>query len=285
MDPRKNRSEKAPAVARADAWRDLPPASPEFVGSALRLMADLPALLFAGHAGRGGPVDANINAALAATGEFLAVSRVYAMLDEEGGRFLRNTHEWVSRNIGAAMSSWPLHEHKKDIPSLKPLMKGRAFLAAHTRELPPDLRGTLSEQAVDSVLLAPMNRDGEWIGLVGFDSCGVERDWRAEDADILRHLAGLIALALERKEYLAMRSRLERVRAVLGEEETAPMPTAAHIAIPDGGPSLVEAERRLIVDTLARHHGNRGAAARQLGIAWAALDRRCKKLGIDVKRT
>jgi len=101
------------------------------------------------------------------------------------------------------MYSWPLHEYEKDLPSLKPLMAGQDFLVAHTRELPLDLQRVLSMQAVDSVLLVPFLREGSWIGLVGFDSCGRERDWREEEIIILRHLARLLVLFLERWKYAA----------------------------------------------------------------------------------
>ena len=53
--------------------------------------------------------------------------------------------------------------------------------------------------------------------------------------------------------------------------------------VPDDALSLLEAERRLIVETLSRYNGNKTHAAQHLGIKWAALDRRCKKLGIAVK--
>lgn len=281
MSPRKKKQPHGFTSAAAE----LPALAPEFLRRALDLMAELPGILLAGDGGSDFP-DAGINAALKRVGEFLGVSRAYVMLDEDGGRFLRNTHEWVNRNIGPAIPSWPLHDYKKDIPSLKPLMQDRPYLAAHARNLPPDFRQVLEKQVVDSVLLLPMRRAGAWIGLVGVDNCGAEREWRPEEAAILRCLADLVPTALALAERQDLRQRLEQVHEALGGmfETSPPQSPRLDDGDPGAGLSLLAAERKLIIDTLARHRGNRAAAAKQLGIAWAALNRRCKKLGIRVRK-
>ena len=245
-------------------------------------------------------LDAGINAALVETGALLGVSRAYVMLDEHDGRYLRNTHEWVDGKIGPAMFSWPLHSYEKDLPSLKPMMTGKDFLAAHTAELPPDFQRVMSMQGVDSALLVPLLREGSWIGLVGFDSCGVERVWREEEIVILKHLARCVVLFLERLKYAEALHTIKTMRELLGDgfssdssslPDSALKPPVARIAraaakkskASGDAMSLLEAERQLIIDTLARCNGNKTHAAKQLGIKWGALDRRCRKLGIKVK--
>lgn len=273
---RKPEAPSAPADSKPEAGG---PPELRFLKSATSLMAGLPGLLLGGE--NSADLDTAVNTALEQVGQLTAVSRAYVMLDEENGRFLRNTHEWVNRDVGPAISSWPLHDYQRDLPSLKPLMAGRPFLAAHTRDLPPDFKSVLEKQAVDSVLLAPLTRHGSWVGLAGFDMCGMTREWSGLETDLLRHLAGLVPPALERAEYLVLRQCLAGVRAAL--DPTGP---PAGAAPPDGGAealTLAEAERRLIAAALARHHGNRNAAAKELGLPWAALNRRCKKLGLEVK--
>lgn len=270
----------------------------DFQQKALRLMARLPELLAGENDAPpaktvGIPtgvsatdLDAHINAALAETGKLLGVSRVYIMLDEENGRYLRNTHEWVDGKIGPAMHSWPLHDYEKDIPSLRGLMADRTFFAGHTKEMPPDMQRVLGMQGVDSVLLAPLLRGGAHIGLLGFDNCGAERIWLEEEIIILRHLTSLVGLFLERREYIDARRALAGIRRLLSLESArgaAVAPTARSgeaLATSGKALSLQEAERRLIMETLARCKGNKSQAARELGLKWAALDRRCKKLGI-----
>lgn len=50
-------------------------------------------------------------------------------------------------------------------------------------------------------------------------------------------------------------------------------------------PSLRSAERQLIADALAIHHGNRGRAARQLGIDPSTLFRKVRAMGLDAPPT
>lgn len=298
--PRKAAPEAAPEIPQAAAPPVAKPfalaVNAVFLKKSLRFLADLPALLLPdGPAPRSGAdphtapttltdeADRAINAALAATGELLGVSRVYVMQDEEEGRYLRNTHEWADGKIGPAMYSWPLHNYERDLPSLKPLMAGKDFFHIHTKDSPPDLKRVLTMQAVHSVLLVPLLQGGEWIGLAGFDNCGQERDWREEEIAILRGLARLVAVALERSGYHAAQKRLDRIRKVLDESEAGARKKAVP-QVPENPESLQAAERRLILETLALYQGNRLRAAKHLGLKWAALDRRCKKLGIEVKK-
>ena len=293
---------KGPAPTKAFA-QDL---NADFCKKVMRLMGLMPELLSGEYGSLREPsahhlsdpaaiLDAGINAALAEIGALLGVSRAYVMLDEHDGRYLRNTHEWVDGKIGPAMFSWPLHSYERDLPSLKPLMAGKDFFAAHTVELPSDLKRVMSMQSVDSLLLIPLLRGGIWIGLVGFDSCGVQRIWREEEIIILKHLAQWVGFFLERLKYAeafhtvnAMRELLgEGISSVSSDPSNSPVLIVRDVAkkteVQDDAISLLEAERRLIVETLTRYNGNKTHAAQHLGIKWAALDRRCKKLGIEVK--
>ncbi len=264
-----------------------PPSPPieESLRQSVRHMAELPNLLFAGT----NDTHRRLQQALAKVGVILGASRAYVMCDEDSGRFLRVSYEWINGEVKEALPSWPLHDYQKDIPSLKPLLQDKPYFTAHTHQLAPDLHKVLTKQSVASVLLVPLIRDGLWSGMVGVDSCGTEREWSPVEVDMLRHFSGLVVQALDRVDYQAVRRRLNNVRFALNDD--CPDLTAGAFApggaaaVEDKGPvTLLEAERRLIVETLARNHGNRGAAARELGIAWAALDRRCKKLRINLGR-
>jgi transcriptional regulator with GAF, ATPase, and Fis domain len=48
--------------------------------------------------------------------------------------------------------------------------------------------------------------------------------------------------------------------------------------------TLLDTERSLIIETLALYNGNKLKAAKHLGLTWPSLDRRCKKLGIEVRK-
>ncbi len=260
-------------------------ANEDLLRQSVQHMAELPALLFTGR----GETYRRMQQALARVGGFLGASRAYVMCDEDNGRFLRVSYEWINGEVKEALPSWPLHDYQKDIPSLKPLLLDKPYFAAHTHQLAPDLHKVLTKQSVSSVLLVPLVRDGLWSGLVGVDSCGMEKEWSGVEVDMLRHFSGLVGQVLDREDYLAVRRRLSNVRFALNDEcpDLASRVAGSSEATPTEEKTpmtLKEAERRLIVETLARNHGNRGAAARELGIAWAALDRRCKKLRINLGR-
>lgn len=254
------------------------PDGPDFFKKALALMTD--SLRLAADSDM--TADAAVNNMLEDVGDLLGVSRAYVMLDEKDGRYLRNTHEWVNHGTGPAMHSWPLHDYERDLPSLKPLLQEKEFLAAHARDLPPDLEQTLRKQGVDSVLLVPLLREGRRIGLTGCDSCGKKRRWSGEEILLLRHLAHAAVFALDRGECRALRDRLNRVQEALAEDQSGQSGASRHALCEAEPMTLREAERRLISQCLRRCRGNKQRAAAQLGLTWAALDRRCKKLNIEI---
>ena len=245
----------------------------------LRLLSELPSNLMYG----GMDLDITINQALHNIGSTLDVSRAYVMLDERDGRYLRNTHEWVQDSVAPAVHSWPLHDYEYDIPSLKPLLENKSVFAGNTKDLPKDLNLVLAKQDVVSFMFSPMLRDGNWVGLVGLDFCRGERRWTEEEEHVLRIIADLICIALERKQYLTIRKKLDNINVILSE--TAYVDDNVRVHPVAGKPmSLKEYERRIVKETLELYHGNKLRAAKHLGLTWPAMDRRCKKLGINVKK-
>ena len=235
-----------------------------------------------------GNMDYVIDDALAKVGSLLKASRVYVMLNEKEGKYLRNTHEWVDQKIGPTMFSWPLYDYEYDIPSLKDIISAYEIYFGHSREMPPDFYRVLSKQGVVSFILSPICRDNCKIGLVGMDFCEGEQHFNDKHTVILRSLAGIVNLALERKQYLVMRSKLYSIRNCVADlepvsiEETHKEDTG--LTRPNKPTTLLDAERRIIIETLELYNGNKLKTAKHLGLTWPSLDRRCKKLGIEVRR-
>lgn len=244
-------------------------------------MAGLPALLLEGD-GKTRSVNDAIRAALEGLGRALCVSRAYVMFDDRDGRYMRNTHEWVNGDTEPAMYTWPLYEHARDIPTLKPMLEADGVIAAHTRDLPEDQRRVLAIQLVDSVLLVSIRRQGRWIGLLGVDMCGRERVWTDEEIAVMRFMAPLIDACLERDRYAAMREMLEGLRVFLNDScDPDPNVTDPRLKPRE---TLEEAERRMIADALEICDGNIQQAAIHLGLSWYAMKRRCKLYGFKGKR-
>ena len=267
----------------AKTYDNAPFGKMEFMENALATMGEIPALILSS----GNNVDFAIDESLAKIGALFSASRVYVMLDEKDGRYLRNTHEWVSGKIGPAMFSWPLYDYDHDIPSLKTIIAQNKLFFAHSRELPSDLNHVMSKQGVMTVIIASITRDQNRIGLIGVDFCEAECEYCNEFSYVLPYFASLIGLALERKQFQLLRSKLANIRETIlpleqyldGHQTDEPAPSRSTKPT-----TLLDAERRIIVETLELYNGNKLKTAKHLGLTWPSLDRRCKKLGIDVKR-
>ncbi len=255
-----------------------------FSRQALQAIYSLPRLILTS----GVNPDYAIDEALSRVGQLFNASRAYVMLDEKGGKYLRNTHEWVNESIGHSMFSWPLYDYEYDIPSLKTMLADKEVFFGHTKDLPQDLLHVLGKQGVASFLISPILLDGKKTGLVGLDFCGKECADPGEHAQIVTNLAGMVALALERKQYQTLRKKVHSICGVLSDVDLGGIeePGEEAAAGPrQGKPStLIDVERRYIIETLELYNGNKLKAAKHLGLTWPSLDRRCKKLGIVARR-
>ncbi len=244
----------------------------DFLIQLIHVMGDIPALFLAPN----NDFDVTVNSALAKIGEHLRVSRVYVMQAGAGGSSLHSTHSWVDHK--ATQAETVVQDFEEEIHSLKMLLAGKGVDVMHVRDVSPDIRDLMERQGVASVLLAPILRNATWIGLVGLDCGDTEREWSELEMRIARHLADILGMALERREVPVLRQKIASIKAVLAD---GGQPAAGER---DKPVSLRESERRIISETLEMYNGNKLRTAKHLGLTWPALDRRCKKLGIDVKK-
>lgn len=254
-----------------------------FTEKALCLLCELPALVISS----GTNLDYAIDTCLARVGTLFSASRAYVMLDEKDGKYLRNTHEWVNQKTGSVMFSWPLYDYEYDIPSLKTIISEHDVFCGNTRDVPDDLGKVLVKQGVQSFVISPVFRDDKKIGIVGMDFCDRECPLSAEFSDVLYNLAGLISLVLDRKQYHAMRCKLNTIKTCvdeLGPLIDGQIQDDGVVARPNKPTTLLDAQRRIIIETLELYNGNKLKTAKHLGLTWPSLDRRCKKLGIEVRR-
>ncbi|MCC8116016.1 MAG: hypothetical protein LIP18_02500, partial [Planctomycetes bacterium] len=173
------------------------PEHADFTSRALQVLGELPQIIFSS----GKDADYAIDQSFARVGTLINASRVYLLLEEKDGRYLRNTHEWVNENVGPVMYSWPLYDFEFDIPSMKHLIANYDLYYGHISSLPLDLSQVFSKQGVRTFIMAPVYRDDAKVGLVGADFCEREREDCETIAPVMRHLAGLVAMALEKKQH------------------------------------------------------------------------------------
>ncbi|MCD8139026.1 MAG: hypothetical protein LUE17_04470 [Planctomycetaceae bacterium] len=258
--------------------------TPERGTTALEVLGMLPSLLVNAT----GTVDACIEAMLERVGTLLNGSRSFVMLDEKDGKYLRNTHEWVNPDSGIVMYSWPLYDYEYDIPSMRRILETSEIYFGRTRDIPEDMNHILVKQGVASLLIAPVRRDGVRIGLAGVAFRDPAYSPQPESRPVVLALAGLVGLALEKKAYSLLRGKFSiiqkcvaEVGPYLGDGDKEEESLDARAAKPT---TLLDAERRIIIETLELYNGNKLKTAKHLGLTWPSLDRRCKRLGIEVRR-
>lgn len=255
-----------------------------FAEKALQVLGEFPEMIISSRMNS----DYVIDEALLRIGTLYDASRVYVILDEKDGKYLRNTHEWVNSRIGPAMFSWPLYDYEYDIPSLKKIINENDVYFGNTSELPADLNTVLTKQGVLSFILASLIRDGTRIGLVGMDFCESTKEITPLQAEVLRYFARMISITLERKQLQIMRTKLMNIRECIQTIEPFIALNAADESDATLNPAkpttLLDAERRIITETLELYNGNKLKTAKHLGLTWPSLDRRCKKLGIEARK-
>lgn len=163
-------------------------------------------------------VDAGIDEALAAIGEFAGVDRSYVFLFRDPPTSMDNTHEWcaegVSREI-ANLQGLPV----ASFPSVQVVQKGCEYHVPRVADLPdPSVeRAEFEREGIQSLLLVPVQTAGRVLGFLGLDSVRCERTWSGDDITLLRIVGEIFASVIERQRALAtVAERERRLRFITG---------------------------------------------------------------------
>ena len=71
-------------------------------------------------------------------------------------------------------------------------------IVGRVRDFAPAARAFFETGGVKSVLAVPIFADEHWWGLIGFEDCRGERDWAAEEIDVVKILAELVGAGVSR---------------------------------------------------------------------------------------
>lgn len=160
-----------------------------------------------------GGVDASVDDALRAIGEFARVDRAYVFCFTADGTAMRNTHEWCAPSVEPMidiLQNLPL----QDVPWwTERLLRNRQLIhVPDISALPPEAdleKAFLAEQGVKSVLAIPTIYEGKVAGFLGFDAVRTAKAWPDEDVALLRIAGEIVVSALERKRAEDRRRILE----------------------------------------------------------------------------
>ncbi len=148
-------------------------------------------------------IDEVINISLSKIGDFAEVDRSYLFSISDDRLNINNTHEWCREGIDGAIHL------NKDIPvrliswSMEKLFNLENLAIDDINNMPPEAKSEKyiwDSQDIKSILLVPVQFEGNITGFLGFDSVRFLKKWQQSDIDILKIVGEIFGYALNRKK-------------------------------------------------------------------------------------
>lgn len=151
-----------------------------------------------------GEIDQVIENSLRLTCEFFEIERGYIFILDRNKKTITNTHEWCAPGVKSLKSkyqNYPLIQ----CGFIEEFQKQTFdhYQIQSIDELPPEdkeFRKLLEEDEASGVLLLPLFREGQAIGMFGYDSLGASHTWTNEEVALLKVVGEIFSNALTRKE-------------------------------------------------------------------------------------
>jgi PAS domain S-box-containing protein len=161
-----------------------------------------------------------INKSLEILGMAAGVSRVYIFENVfENSPFpkgIKEVFEWTAEGIENQYERLKdlivSYERFDSINMLQKLSAGE-IIRLNMSELNDDQKKAFIDEAIKSILIAPIKINGFFWGFIGFDACGFERDWKESDesaiATIASGLGGLVSRKMASDELKKKNAELD----------------------------------------------------------------------------
>ena len=149
--------------------------------------------------------DEGIADALEALGALADVDRAYIFESTSGEHGLRGTisqrYEWSAEGVEPQIDNPDLQDVPWDdvAPRWHDTFVAGGYIAGNVADFPQDERDVLDPQGIVSLLALPIDSKGSLWGFIGFDVCDGERKWGASEVALLRSVANIFAIAIERR--------------------------------------------------------------------------------------
>jgi predicted ATPase/signal transduction histidine kinase/DNA-binding NarL/FixJ family response regulator len=174
----------------------------------------------------------------AAIGHLLEASkacRIYIFenfQDPDHGLCMRQIHEVCAPGITPQIDNAELQglPYKNGFEHWLAVLGAGKPIMGLVKNFPSPIKDLLTDQNILSILVLPIQVEGQWYGFIGFDDTQNERIWSDEDMHLLQTAAGLFGNYIERKN---SRKEIERHRDHLDElvrERTAELAAAKEAA-------------------------------------------------------
>lgn len=148
-------------------------------------------------------IDKEIDDALGLLGNFISADRSYVFLFCDNGKFMSNSHEWVSEGVTSEKESL------KYIPTdifpwwMNKINNQESIYISSINDLPVEAaaeKEILEPQGIKSLVVVPMIYKNGVIGYIGFDSVKEFKTWTEDSIKLLTMAASVITNAIKRKE-------------------------------------------------------------------------------------
>ncbi|MBN1848771.1 MAG: response regulator [Deltaproteobacteria bacterium] len=133
-------------------------------------------------------------------GKTLEVSRVYIFEHRHETDTMDNTFEWCAPAIT------PQKDDLQKIPSsavpwwMNMLKTGEIIKYSDIEDIPSEQeKEILRPQNIKSILVVPLYVQNKYYGFMGFDECRDNREWKAEDVEMMKTISQIIISTLERE--------------------------------------------------------------------------------------
>jgi PAS domain S-box-containing protein len=164
-----------------------------------------------------------VSQSLSVLGQFADVSRIYIFENEKGNEFFSNTYEWCNEGVRSEKDNLQNLCYEDFREWRRMLVEEGVIKASDIRKLPLELRESLENQGIMSVLVYPIRVKDNFFGFIGFDECSFNREWLPHETDLLQMAARLIASTFEREavesEIRKSHAEILKINKELGDKE------------------------------------------------------------------
>jgi PAS domain S-box-containing protein len=165
-----------------------------------------------------------IQHALKSLGQTVAVDRVYIFenywKEKEDSLYSTLKYEWVNKGISEQINNPMLIDSpfQREYSFLFNTLNSGEIIHMHVKDMPEEIKSDFELQEIISLLLIPIRIKNRFWGMIGFDSCTVERNWSENEISFLKITANTLGMFIEKQESFTSLENLVREKEILLSE-------------------------------------------------------------------
>lgn len=164
-------------------------------------------------------MDRGIEEALRAVGEFAEVDRSYIFQFSSDRRTMSNTYEWYAEGVEPRRKRLQDLEVSCFSPLSARLLEGEVVYIRDVQDFFSRSCGggrDFFSHPIQSVVLVPLELEGEVIGFMGLDSIRTSASWTEETIALLKTVGGILVNVLKRR---AIEEQVQRLRMAVDQTD------------------------------------------------------------------